>query len=191
MSTPEASDGKPARRTRSSRRVALLLGLLVVLLVYPLMVGVLPWALSLLTPRLGWTESGPGIWNLLGLIPVVAGLAGLVWVFGVMFAQLPKLPETAELDAGERLWSATSRILITHGPFAFSRNPMFLAGLIVLLGWALFYGSVVILLVAIAGWVMAHSLKVPREERGLEAHFGEAYRVYQARVPRWLGLPRR
>jgi protein-S-isoprenylcysteine O-methyltransferase Ste14 len=190
MSTPEVSDGKPARRTRISHRLALFLGLLVVLVVYPLMVGVLPWALSLPTPPLGWTESGPGIWNLLGLIPVVAGLAGLVWVFGEMFVQFPKLPETVELDERERLWSATSRILITHGPFAFSRNPMFLAGVIVLLGWALFYGSGVIVLVAIAGWAMASFLMVPQEECGLEARFGEAYRAYQARVPRWLGLPR-
>src|SRR5262249_50412491 len=56
-----------------------------------------------------------------------------------------------------------------HGPFAFSRNPMFLSGLTVLLGWALFYGSVVILMLAVLGWAMANLFKVPQEGRGLEA----------------------
>jgi hypothetical protein len=40
--------------------MALLFGLFVVLVVDPLMVGVLPWAISSLTPRYGWTESGIG-----------------------------------------------------------------------------------------------------------------------------------
>src|SRR5438552_868193 len=156
MSTPEILNEKPARRIRISRGMALILGCLVALVVYPLLVGVVPWALSLLAPRYGWTQSGPAAWNLLGLIPVVAGTAGLIWVFSVMLAQVPKLPPTVELEEGERLWSATSRVLVTHGPFAFSRNPMFLAGVTVLLGWALFYGSLVILIVAVAAWTLAN-----------------------------------
>jgi protein-S-isoprenylcysteine O-methyltransferase Ste14 len=82
-------------------------------------------------------------------------------------------------------------VLVTHGPFGLSRNPMWLSGLIVWLGWALFFGSVVILIVAIVLWVVTHVFTVPREERALEARFGETYRAYKARVPRWLGLPRR
>jgi protein-S-isoprenylcysteine O-methyltransferase Ste14 len=68
---------------------------------------------------------------------------------------------------------------------------MFLSGLTVLLGWALFYGSVVILIVSVVGWTMAAFLKVPQEERALEASFGEAYGDYLRRVPRWLGKTRR
>ena len=191
MSTPEVSGGRPSRRIWISRRIAFLLGLVVVFVVYPIMVGLLPWALSMLTLRYGWTETGPASWNLVGLIPVLAGIVGLVWVFSVMFAQFPKLPENLELEKGELLWSMTSRVLITHGPFAFSRNPMFLSGLTVLLGWAVFYGSVVILILAIVGCIFANYFKVPREERGLEGRFGEAYRRYKQRVPRWLGLPPR
>ena len=119
MSTSEVRDGKPSRRVHIPRWMAFQFGLFVVLVVYPLMVGVLPWAISLLTPRYGWTESGPGTGNLLGLIPVAAGTAGLIWVFSVMFAQFPKFPGGLELEDGERLWLATARVLITHGPFAY------------------------------------------------------------------------
>jgi protein-S-isoprenylcysteine O-methyltransferase Ste14 len=151
---------------------------------------VVPWALSLLTPRYGWTETGPGSWNLVGLIPVVAGIGGLIWVFSVGLAQFPKLTWPVELEDGERLWTATSRVLITHGPFAYSRNPIFTSGLIVLLGSALFYGSPVILIVTLVLWAVSNYYGVPREERALEARFGEAYRDYQRRVPRWLGKRR-
>ena len=90
MSTPEVRDGKPPHRIRISTRAAFILGLFIVPVVYTLMVGVLPWVLSLLAPRYGWTESGPATWNRIGLIPVVAGVVGLVWVFSVMVAQFPK-----------------------------------------------------------------------------------------------------
>lgn len=38
----------------------------------------LPWAISLLTPRYGWTDGRPGFWNLVGLVPVLLGSAGLL-----------------------------------------------------------------------------------------------------------------
>jgi protein-S-isoprenylcysteine O-methyltransferase Ste14 len=191
MSTPQASEAGPPRGIRISRRRAFVLGLFVVLVIYPVIVVVVPWALSLVSPRFGWTERGTGVGNWLGLIPVVAGIVGLVWVFSTMFAQLPKLPEIVELDPGERLLSATSRVLITHGPFAYSRNPMFLSGLIVWLGWALFYGSFLIAVLTVVLWLLSNFMKVPQEERGLEERFGEAYRSYQRRVPRWVGIIQR
>lgn len=185
MAKSEARDSRQ-HGLRISRGRGLILGLVVVSIIYPLMVGVLPWGLSLLTPRYGWTESRPAVWNLVGLLPVMAGIAGLVWVFSVMFTQFPKLPETVEFDKDERLWSATSRVLITNGPFARSRNPMFLAGMTVWLGWAAFYGSWVIAMMAVVLWSLSNYFKVPHEERGLEARFGEAYRDYCRKVPRWL-----
>ena len=36
-------------------------------------------------------------------------------------------------------------------------------------------------------WTLSNAFKVPQEERGLEARFGEVYRDYQRRVPRWIG----
>ena len=191
MSTSKPSSGEAVHLRGLTRRAALLLGLLVAIVVYPTMVVALPWTLSLLTPRIGWTEEGPSFGNLLGLFPVVVGLLGLVWVFSVMLAQLPRLPERIELEPGERLATATARVLVSRGPFAISRNPMFLSGLVTLLGWSVFYGSVLILVLSIVAWCFSNFATVPFEERALEARFAEEYRQYKARVPRWFGIARR
>jgi len=163
----------------------------VVSVVYPLAFGVLPWLLSLLTPRFGWTEHGPAAWNIPGLFPVMAVALGLACYLRVGFALFSKLPPVLELDEGERLLTATPRVLITQGPFAWSRNPTYLAGMFIWLGWAIFYGSVVMLILTVVGWTFCNYFKVPREERALEARFGEAYRDYRRRVPRWIGTIRR
>jgi protein-S-isoprenylcysteine O-methyltransferase Ste14 len=191
MSTPEVPASKRPHRYRISRGMAIISGFFIVSVVFPFNFLVLPWLLSLLTRHLGWSEHGAAAWNKLGLFPVVAGALGLVWVLSVMFAQIPKLPPVLELDEGEGLLTATSRVLITRGPFACSRNPMYLAGASIWLGWAIFYGSVVILIWIVVGWTLLNYLKIPQEERGLEARFGEAYRAYRKRVPRWIGTVRR
>ncbi len=187
MSTPEVPANKRSHRTRISRRMLFVFGAFVVAVVYPFAFGVLPWLLSLLTPRLGWTEHGPAAWNILGLFPVVATALGLACELSVGFAQFSNLPPVVELDEGERLLTATPRVLITHGPFAYSRNPTYLAAIFIGLGWAIFYGSVVMLILTVVEWAFFNYLKVPQEERGLEARFGEAYRAYRRRVPRWIG----
>ena len=190
MSTPEVPASKRSHRTRIQCRMLLILSIFVVAVVYPFNFLVLPWLLSLLTPRFGWTEHGPAAWNILGLFPVVAVALGLAWVLPWGFAQFRKLPPVLELDEGERLLTATPRVLITDGPFAWSRNPTYLAGIFIWLGWAIFYGSVVMPIWTVVGWMLLNYLKVPQEERGLEARFGEAYRAYQRRVPRWIGAVR-
>jgi protein-S-isoprenylcysteine O-methyltransferase Ste14 len=190
MSTPKVHTSKRPHRYRISRGMAFIAGGFIVSVVLPFNFLVLPWLLSLLTPHLGWSEHGPAAWNMLGLFPVVAGALGLVWVLSVMFAQIPKLPPVMELDEGEGFFTTTSRVLITHGPFACSRNPMYLAATFIWLGWVIFYGSVVMLIWTVVGWTLLNYLKIPQEERGLEARFGEAYRSYRRRVPRWIGTIR-
>jgi protein-S-isoprenylcysteine O-methyltransferase Ste14 len=80
--------------------------------------------------------------------------------------------------------------LMTTGPYAYTRNPMYVAELALWLGWATLFGSLVTLLGFVVLTVVI-ILVLPWEERGLEAQFGETYRQYQARVPRWLGRTRR
>jgi protein-S-isoprenylcysteine O-methyltransferase Ste14 len=119
----------------------------------------------------------PGIWNSLGLIPVVAGTACFLYTMDIHFALA---------RWGVKLELAQS-YLLSQGPYAFTRHPMYLSELVLLLGWALFYGSVVVLIGFVVAVVVFNVLNVPLEERALERRFGEDYRQYKSKVPRWLG----
>ena len=147
-------------------------------LAYPLALvvwGVLPWAISLLTPRYGWVAGHPSPWNLLGLIPVLIGTTGLIWGIALHSAQSSKGLE----------WELDRSYLLSRGLYAFSRNPMYLSELVLMLGWVIFYGSVAVLIVFAVWYAFFNFYNVPLEERILEAHFGEAYLEYKSKVPRW------
>jgi protein-S-isoprenylcysteine O-methyltransferase Ste14 len=79
--------------------------------------------------------------------------------------------------------------LVTGGLFDLSRNPTFVGQGALLAGVALALPSVSTVF-AVLLFGLAASLQVRSEERTLATALGEPYRVYLARVPRWLGLPR-
>jgi protein-S-isoprenylcysteine O-methyltransferase Ste14 len=76
-------------------------------------------------------------------------------------------------------------LLLTAGPFALTRNPMFLAVMTGQLGLALALPSVFTLLCLIVG-VGVILLQVGVEERALRERFGAAYVAYTHRVPRFI-----
>jgi protein-S-isoprenylcysteine O-methyltransferase Ste14 len=75
--------------------------------------------------------------------------------------------------------------LVTTGPYAWCRNPMYLGHLIFLLGLALTFRSELALgfLIFSAAWF---HLRVQRDERRLRELFGAEYEAYAARVKRWI-----
>ena len=153
-------------------------------LAYPLALIVwwlVPWAISLLTPRYGWASGRPGLWNLAGLLAVLPGTVGLLWGIAAHSAQSSGGIEM-ELDKS---------YLLSQGLYAFSRHPMYLSELILLFGWVIFYGSIALMLTWVLWFLFFNYYATPQEERVLEAHFGEAYREYMKKVPRWFGKVRR
>lgn len=161
------------------RWLALTLAPLAWLVVIPLGHGMLPWAISRLAARHGWTDGNPGPWNWLGLVAVSFGAVGLSWIMVIGFVEAARVPERVALD-----WSP--KLLLVRGPYAFSRNPMYVAEVALWLGWTLWYGSLPVALgCAILGGIVG--LLARREERDLEARFGEDYEHYRATVLRWLG----
>jgi len=76
--------------------------------------------------------------------------------------------------------------LVVDGVYRFTRNPMYLGMLLVLLGWAVYLGNLLALVVAFVFVLYINRFQIRREEVALAANFGEAYVAYRTRVRRWL-----
>ena len=75
--------------------------------------------------------------------------------------------------------------LVTSGIFAWIRNPMYLALIVLVAGIAISLGSDWMLVLVVPAALILHFGVVKREERYLETKFGESYRSYTHRVPRY------
>ena len=76
--------------------------------------------------------------------------------------------------------------LVVEGPFRFTRHPMYLGFVSILLGLAFVLNNAVTLLLPMAMLMTMQILFVSREEQTLEEIFGDDYRHYKKRVRRWL-----
>jgi len=76
--------------------------------------------------------------------------------------------------------------LVTAGPYRFTRNPIYIGFVLVYFGLSVVLTSMWVLLLLFPTLLMLHRGVVQREEAYLERKFGDAYRAYKARVPRWL-----
>ena len=116
----------------------------------------------------------------LGLVPLALGAGLLLWcVRDFHVAGRGTLAP----------WAPPER-LVTRGPYRISRNPMYLAVLLVLLGWAATFGGRALWPYAGAVAIAFHLRVVLGEEPWLARRHGAEWDAYRARVPRWL-MPRR
>jgi len=76
-------------------------------------------------------------------------------------------------------------VLVTSGPFRFSRNPLYFSVTLLYIGAALAFRLLTALLVLPIALIVLHFGVILREERYLEAKFGERYLTFRARVRRW------
>jgi protein-S-isoprenylcysteine O-methyltransferase Ste14 len=76
--------------------------------------------------------------------------------------------------------------LITTGPFAWSRNPIYVANTALVLGAGLYFGNLWLVGLAFVAAVITQKLAIEREEQHLAAKFGAAWDSYAARVRRWI-----
>ena len=89
-----------------------------------------------------------------------------------------------------RAWAAGSickdRELATGGPYAYTRNPLYLGSFILGTGVTVAGGRWVFVALFLVFFLSVYRATALREARDLEDRFGDAYRVYAAHVPRFL-----
>jgi protein-S-isoprenylcysteine O-methyltransferase Ste14 len=139
-----------------------------------LMTAGLMWLFNQTIPLYHWLESP---WNALGLIFIGVAVLLDVWSLWLFFL--------AKTTFNPMSPSNTSR-LVTAGLYRISRNPMYLGLLLMLIGWALYLGSVSpLLLLPLFVWLLT-KMQIEPEEIILIEKFGQEYQDYQQRVHRWI-----
>lgn len=76
--------------------------------------------------------------------------------------------------------------LVTSGPFSFTRNPIYLANTMLVIGIGLIVGSLWFPLLALVAALATQKLAIEGEEKHLQERFGKKYRDYAKRVRRWI-----
>jgi len=115
----------------------------------------------------------------IGIALAYAMIAAGVGLFGWALATLRRHRTTVNPYKG-------AHALCTDGPFALSRNPIYLGDWFVLAGVAFWLHSVWPLLLSPMVWLALRFGVIGHEERHLEAKFGDDYRSYMRRVRRWI-----
>jgi protein-S-isoprenylcysteine O-methyltransferase Ste14 len=77
-------------------------------------------------------------------------------------------------------------VLVTTGWFRFTRNPMYLGFVVILLGVAVGLGSIYGYLVPVAFAVIIDRSFIRIEEKAMSRIFGQAYEDYRSKVRRWI-----
>ena len=128
------------------------------------------WFLNWLMP-LRLPSSLPIAGGILALSGIALGLWGVRALHRAGTAVRPDRPVTA---------------LVTNGPYQYTRNPLYIGLTTIYFSIALSTGVMWLLVTLIPVLAMVNWKIVRREEQFLEGKFGETYRVYKARVRRWV-----
>jgi protein-S-isoprenylcysteine O-methyltransferase Ste14 len=140
---------------------------------------VLPGVVAFLVPwLLVRRQASPLPFNPLGFIPLTLGMALLLWCVRTFYV---------EGRGTLAPWDPPRRLVVT-GVYRLSRNPMYVAVVLVLLGWALGFRTRLLMIYVVGVMVMVQLRVVFGEEPWLARKHGEEWLRYKAQVPRWFRL---
>ncbi len=139
-------------------------------LAFPLLLVLL---LNIFYPSaLAWAHFNPPLFlQILGLVLAGSCLPLLWWVFSSIGKNI-----------SETVLTKDSHELVTRGPYARVRHPLYGTALVLLLALGFVFGDWIVLGYCLAGLLAFRLLVIPAEEQQLLDAFGEEYECYQART---------
>jgi protein-S-isoprenylcysteine O-methyltransferase Ste14 len=111
---------------------------------------------------------------------VGAAVAALGLVLALSGARL-----FARVDTNIRTFNEPG-VLVTDGPFRWSRNPIYLGFVVLLLGTAILLGTTTPFIAPALFAIVADRWYIAFEERAMQQKFGADYAAYMERTRRWL-----
>jgi protein-S-isoprenylcysteine O-methyltransferase Ste14 len=138
-------------------------------------------------------------WAPIGRPGLVGGASTAAWILATgvcVLACASGAFAVAAVRTLGRQWSFVARVadahrLVTTGPYAIVRHPIYTAMLGLLVATGLTLSSLPALLLAVVVYAIGTAVRVRAEEALLLETFGDEYRLYRGRVPAVLPLPRR
>jgi protein-S-isoprenylcysteine O-methyltransferase Ste14 len=121
----------------------------------------------------------------LNFMPRNVGLLGPVITVCAVVLFLLSYREFRTAGTSVRGSERTSTIVRT-GPYRFSRNPIYLAFILFVMGLSVWLNNLWLVVTLVPAVGVIAMVVIPREERFLQRNFNDEYSSYKARVRRWL-----
>ena len=141
----------------------------------------IPGTVIFLIPSLVIAESGNSGPHELSIISVAALIFGSLQLILLILS----IRSFAVLGKGTLSPADPPKDLVLKGPYRFTRNPMYMAAVLILLSEAIFFESIYLLIYLFIVGLVFHLFVVFYEEPKLKAVFGKSYSDYCKSVPRW------
>lgn len=136
---------------------------------------VCPGIVAIIVPATWVSVTGRSLLQPLGLVPLAVGFVALLWCVRDFYVS----------GKGTLAPWAPPRELVVVGLYRYTRNPMYVAVELILLGWAWAFGSLRLLAYAVIVAIAFHFRVVLGEEPWLARTHGKEWERYAKRVPRW------
>ena len=113
--------------------------------------------------------------TLIGILISLTGFAVIIWSMFLYKENGTPINETEKPN-----------VMITTGPFKFTRNPIYLGELLILIGVAFIVGNLLSFISPIVYFISINFYYLPEEENVMEQTFGADYLGYKHSARRWL-----